>query len=160
MVMAISHGQKESGDETEVGRGRGVQKLLPENHGVGSQERYPGPRDQARPAAGSRRPGAGGEDTNAARGRHHVRGGRHLLDWRDVRGGVLIVRSRSVMAVVLDTCAWLWFCSNRGKLSKAARETIQREERRNGLVVSVFSAWEVAKLVEKGKLQFAIPCRD
>jgi PIN domain nuclease of toxin-antitoxin system len=64
------------------------------------------------------------------------------------------------MAVVLDTCAWLWFCSNRSKLSKAARETIQREERRNGLVVSVFSAWEIAKLVEKGKLQFAIPCRD
>jgi PIN domain nuclease of toxin-antitoxin system len=64
------------------------------------------------------------------------------------------------MAVVLDTCAWLWFCSDRRRLSKAAHEAIQREKRRSGLVVSVFSAWEVAKLVEKRKLAFAIPCRE
>jgi PIN domain nuclease of toxin-antitoxin system len=63
------------------------------------------------------------------------------------------------MAVVLDTCAWLWFCSDRSKLSKAATEVVRREQRRAGLVVSVFSAWEIAKLVEKRKLEFAIPCR-
>lgn len=43
------------------------------------------------------------------------------------------------MAVVLDTCAWLWFCSNHKKLSKAAADAIRREQRRAGLIVSVFS---------------------
>jgi PIN domain nuclease of toxin-antitoxin system len=64
------------------------------------------------------------------------------------------------MAIVLDTCAWLWLCSEPDKLSKAAHDVIRRETRRSGLVVSVFSAWEIAKLVQKGKLRFAISCRD
>jgi len=64
------------------------------------------------------------------------------------------------MAVVLDTCAWLWLCSEPEKLSKAAVEVVQRERRYGGLVVSVFSAWEIAKLVQKGKLRFSIPCRE
>lgn len=64
------------------------------------------------------------------------------------------------MAVVLDTCAWLWFCSDRRRLSKAATDIIRREQRRAGLIVSVFSAWEIAKLVEKRRLEFAIPCRE
>lgn len=37
---------------------------------------------------------------------------------------------------------------------------MQRERRRAGLIVSVFSAWEIAKLVQKGKLKFSIPCRE
>ncbi len=64
------------------------------------------------------------------------------------------------MAAVLDTCAWIWFCAEPEKLSAGASEAIQRERRRGGLVVSVFSAWEVAKLVQKAKLRFAIPCRE
>lgn len=63
------------------------------------------------------------------------------------------------MAVVLDTCAWLWTCAEPEKLSAPARAVIERERRRGGLVVSVFSAWEIAKLVQKGKLRFSIPCR-
>jgi len=64
------------------------------------------------------------------------------------------------MPVVLDTCAWLWFCSAPDKLSPAARDVMGREKRRAGLVVSVFSAWEIAKLVQKKKLKFSIPCRQ
>ncbi len=64
------------------------------------------------------------------------------------------------MAVVLDTCAWLWFCAAPEKLSPAARDVMRREKRRAGLVVSVFSAWEIAKLVQKKKLKFSIPCRQ
>jgi PIN domain nuclease of toxin-antitoxin system len=64
------------------------------------------------------------------------------------------------MAVVLDTCAWLWLAAAPEKLSDAAREAVQRERRRNGLVLSVFSVWEVAKLVQKGRLAFSIPCRE
>ena len=64
------------------------------------------------------------------------------------------------MPVVLDTCAWLWFCSAPTKLSARARSVLRREQRRSGLIVSVFSSWEVAKLVQKGKLKFSIPCRE
>ena len=63
------------------------------------------------------------------------------------------------MAVVLDTCAWLWSCAEAEKLSHAARELVTRERRRGGLVVSVFSSLEIAKLVQKRKLRFSIPCR-
>lgn len=64
------------------------------------------------------------------------------------------------MAVVLDTCAWLWMCAAPERLSAAARELIERERRHAGLVVSVISCWEVAKLVQKRKLKLAIPCRQ
>ena len=62
--------------------------------------------------------------------------------------------------VVLDTCAWLWMCSEPKKLSRAAREAIGRDQKRDGLVVSVMSAWEIAKLVQKRKLAFSITCRE
>ena len=64
------------------------------------------------------------------------------------------------MAVVLDTCAWVWRCSSPTKLSTAAAAAVAREKRGGGLVVSVFSCWEVAKLVQKRKLRFSIPCRE
>jgi len=62
------------------------------------------------------------------------------------------------MAIVLDTCAWLWMSAEPKKLSRAASAAIARERRRGGLVVSVFSCWEIAKLVEKQKIEFSIPC--
>ena len=62
--------------------------------------------------------------------------------------------------VVLDTCTWLWMCSEPKKLSRAAREAIDRERPHDGLVVSIMSAWEIAKLVQNGKLSFSIPCRE
>ena len=64
------------------------------------------------------------------------------------------------MAVVLDTCAWLWMCSAPARLSRAARSVIRRERRHAGLVVCVFCVWEIAKLVQKGKLTFSIPVRE
>ncbi len=64
------------------------------------------------------------------------------------------------MPVVLDTCAWLWLCAAPEKLSRAARAAMNRERPEAGLIVSVFSTWEIAKLVQKGKLELAIPCRE
>jgi PIN domain nuclease of toxin-antitoxin system len=64
------------------------------------------------------------------------------------------------MPLVLDTCAWLWYCAEPKKLSRVARETIEREKARAGLIVSVISCWEIAKLVQKGKLKFSITCRE
>jgi PIN domain nuclease of toxin-antitoxin system len=63
------------------------------------------------------------------------------------------------VAVVLDTCAWVWLCASPRDLSAAAHEIIQRERKRDGLIVSVLSVWEVAKLAQKRKLTFSIPCR-
>lgn len=64
------------------------------------------------------------------------------------------------MPAVLDTCAWLWCCGAPDKLSRRARAVVRREKRDGGLIVSVFSVWEIAKLVQKGRLQFSIPCRE
>jgi PIN domain nuclease of toxin-antitoxin system len=62
--------------------------------------------------------------------------------------------------IVLDTCAWIWMCAEPKRLSRAASDAIRREQVGAGLLVSILSAWEVAKLVQKGKLAFSIPCRE
>ena len=59
--------------------------------------------------------------------------------------------------VVLDTCAWIWSSSNRKRLSPAAAEAIAAARGTNRAFVSVISCWEVAKLVEKGRLSFRVP---
>lgn len=64
------------------------------------------------------------------------------------------------MAVILDTCAWIWYATKPDQLSRPAAEAIQLEKSRSGIFVCVISVWEVAKLVEKGKLRFSIPCGD
>jgi PIN domain nuclease of toxin-antitoxin system len=67
------------------------------------------------------------------------------------------------MAVLLDTCTWVWHCARPEKLSEPAREAIEKHRKEgpgSGLIVSVISTWEVAKLVEKKKLAFSIPCRQ
>jgi PIN domain nuclease of toxin-antitoxin system len=62
--------------------------------------------------------------------------------------------------VVLDTCAWVWYVAGDPRLSRRAREAIGARPDVDSLVVSVFSCWEVAKLVEKGKLGFSLPLRE
>lgn len=64
------------------------------------------------------------------------------------------------MAVLLDTCAWVWWCASPEKLSIPAREVVEREAASGALRLSMISVWEVAKLVERGKLAFSIPCRQ
>ena len=61
------------------------------------------------------------------------------------------------MPIVLDTCTWIWLCSDPGRLSPAAREAIEKHRERDGAMVAVISCWEVAKLVEKSKLSFRMP---
>ena len=50
--------------------------------------------------------------------------------------------------------------SSRERHESAAREVVGREKKGDGLVVSIMSAWEIAKLVQKGKLAFSVPCRE
>jgi PIN domain nuclease of toxin-antitoxin system len=64
-----------------------------------------------------------------------------------------------VSALVLDTHAWVWWASNPEKLSRPQRSAIERARKRatDTLLVSVISAWEVALLVQSGRLRFAVP---
>lgn len=53
--------------------------------------------------------------------------------------------------IVLDTHIWVWWVHNDAQLSDKHREIIHGNEDA-GLGVSVFSCWEVAKLVELKRL--------
>jgi PIN domain nuclease of toxin-antitoxin system len=52
--------------------------------------------------------------------------------------------------IVLDTHAWLWWVDNPERLSDAARRAIRSADQ---VGVSTFSCWEVATLVERGRLE-------
>ena len=58
--------------------------------------------------------------------------------------------------IVLDTHIWVWWVNGSAELS-AKKGQILSSHRADGLGVSVISCWEVAKLVEKGRLALAVP---
>ena len=58
--------------------------------------------------------------------------------------------------IVLDTHIWVWWVNRSAGLA-ASRRQILLERQAGGLGVSVISCWEVAKLVEKGRLALAVP---
>lgn len=51
--------------------------------------------------------------------------------------------------IVIDTHVWLWWVAEPSKLSDAARRAIDDAET---IGVSAISAWEVAMLVQKGRI--------
>ena len=62
--------------------------------------------------------------------------------------------------ILLDTHAWLWHLAERGSLSDAAREAIdrrEREQRRRAILISAISVWELFMLVKKGRLVLSVP---
>ena len=64
------------------------------------------------------------------------------------------------MRCLIDTCAWIWELASPDKLSDRATSTIDEAGRNGELHLSVISCWEVAKLVEEGRLRLNIPVRD
>ncbi|MBC8318212.1 MAG: type II toxin-antitoxin system VapC family toxin [Desulfobulbaceae bacterium] len=62
--------------------------------------------------------------------------------------------------IVLDTHIWLWWVSEPETLSKKARQAIQGASAEQGVVISSMSTWEIAMLVQKGRLEFSIDVRD
>jgi PIN domain nuclease of toxin-antitoxin system len=58
--------------------------------------------------------------------------------------------------IVLDTHAWIWWVSAPESLPSKVQNEIDRNLAIDSVVVSTFSTWEIAILVAKGKLQFAI----
>lgn len=65
-------------------------------------------------------------------------------------------------ALVLDTHAWVWWVSKPEKLSRAQRTAIERARQRGGdaLLLSVISGWEVALLVQGGRLRLPVQLED
>lgn len=53
--------------------------------------------------------------------------------------------------IVLDTHIWVWWVDNSPRLTEQLRELIAVHQP-SGLGVSIFSCWEIAKLVEKGRM--------
>ena len=58
--------------------------------------------------------------------------------------------------ILLDTHIWVWWVNEGPELSSFQRQLLQREQT-NGLGVSIISCWEIAKLVQLGRLQFTLP---
>lgn len=54
--------------------------------------------------------------------------------------------------IVLDTHTLVWWVSGDPLLSKKARTAIERERPDGDIIVSSITAWEIAMLVERGKL--------
>lgn len=62
--------------------------------------------------------------------------------------------------ILLDTHAWVWFISNPEKLSKKAKNSIDKALKDNEILISSISAWEVALLVSKKRLELTIDVSD
>ena len=62
--------------------------------------------------------------------------------------------------IVLDTHIWLWWISNPEYLSTSARKSLDQAISEKGIIISSISTWEIALLVEKGRLELSIEIRD
>jgi PIN domain nuclease of toxin-antitoxin system len=58
--------------------------------------------------------------------------------------------------IILDTHIWIWWVQNESRLTSQYRNWLTQYES-EGLGISIFSSWEVAKLVEKGRLILPLP---
>jgi len=61
--------------------------------------------------------------------------------------------------IVLDTHAWIWWVHDDSRLSNTQVETIKSNEN-EGIGISAISCWEIAKLVELGRLKLPCPLTD
>ena len=55
--------------------------------------------------------------------------------------------------ILLDTHAWIWWLSNPERLSKAAADAVSQAVREDAVALSSISAWELAMLVDRGRLE-------
>jgi PIN domain nuclease of toxin-antitoxin system len=62
--------------------------------------------------------------------------------------------------IVLDTHAWVWWIASPERLSPKAQAILEQEMEREEVFVSSISAWEVALLVRKGRLELTMPVED
>lgn len=61
--------------------------------------------------------------------------------------------------ILLDTHIWVWWVSQSPNVTPKIQQTIQTHQAA-GFGISIFSCWEVAKLVELGKLHLTLATDD
>jgi PIN domain nuclease of toxin-antitoxin system len=64
-----------------------------------------------------------------------------------------------VAVIVLDTHIWIWWVHGDACLPHSVNDLI-RDEEPNGLGISAISCWEVAKLVERKRLELPLAVED
>ena len=62
--------------------------------------------------------------------------------------------------IVLDTHIWVWWVHGDRQLIERYRTYLQAQERTQPLGVSIISCWEIAKLVEYGRLTLPLPLEE
>ncbi|MES1943120.1 protein PilT [Salinisphaera sp. PC39] len=63
--------------------------------------------------------------------------------------------------ILLDTHAWIWWVADPDRLSAPAAEVLARAREQGGPVyLSSISVWEVAMLVDKGRLELTMDVED
>lgn len=62
--------------------------------------------------------------------------------------------------ILLDTHAWVWWLNDPGSLPQAARLAVEKARGERRVLVSSISAWEVALLIFKGRLDLTVPVED
>lgn len=62
--------------------------------------------------------------------------------------------------IVLDTHTLLWWVNDPATLGKPAKKVIDAAVKSNSVHVSCISSWEIALLVERGRLRLALDVRD
>ena len=62
--------------------------------------------------------------------------------------------------IVLDTHALLWWVNDPATLSKPAKKAIDTAVKSRSVYVSCISSWEIAMLVERGRLKLTLDVRD
>ena len=61
--------------------------------------------------------------------------------------------------IVLDTHIWVWWVHGSGRLTETQKETIEENEA-DVIGISAISCWEIAKLVEYGRLELPCPISE
>jgi len=61
--------------------------------------------------------------------------------------------------IVLDTHVWVWWVLDDGRLAKTQKDIIEANES-GSIGVSAISCWEIAKLVQKKRLELPVPLKD
>lgn len=64
-------------------------------------------------------------------------------------------------ALLLDTHVWLWYAEGMTeRLRPASIRKLDEARKRDGLIVSAISVWEIGMHAARGRIQLAIPLRD
>lgn len=62
--------------------------------------------------------------------------------------------------IVLDTHAWVWWVADPAKLTARARRAVDSAVEHGEVSISSISAWEVAVLVARGRLELTMDVAD